>query len=44
MKNPYLIVKRMLDFIFALILLIIASPIMIIAALAIKLESKGPIL
>ena len=40
--KPYLITKRILDFIFALILLIIASPVMIIASIAIKLESKGP--
>ena len=38
----YLRVKRILDFIFALILLIIVSPIMIIAAIATRLESKGP--
>jgi lipopolysaccharide/colanic/teichoic acid biosynthesis glycosyltransferase len=37
----YLRIKRILDFIFALILLIIASPIMIIAAIVIRLESKG---
>lgn len=38
----YLMIKRILDFIFALILLIIASPIMIVSAIAIKLESDGP--
>ncbi len=38
-------VKRMLDFIFAIILLIILSPIMLIAAIAIKIEDpKGPVL
>lgn len=42
--KPYLIVKRILDFIFALILLLITSPIMVLAAIAIKLESKGSVL
>lgn len=38
-------IKRILDFIFAIILLIILSPVMLIAAMAIKLEDpKGPIL
>lgn len=38
-------VKRILDFIFAIILLIILSPIMLIAAIAIKIEDpKGPVL
>ena len=38
-------VKRILDFVFAIILLIIASPIMFLAAIAIKLEDpKGPVL
>lgn len=38
-------IKRILDFIFAIILLIILSPIMLIAAIAIKIEDpKGPIL
>lgn len=38
-------VKRILDFVFAVILLIIASPIMLLAAIAIKLENpKGSVL
>ncbi|SHF10547.1 Sugar transferase involved in LPS biosynthesis (colanic, teichoic acid) [Marinitoga hydrogenitolerans DSM 16785] len=38
-------IKRMLDFLFAIILLIITSPIMLLAAIAIKIEDpKGPIL
>lgn len=38
-------VKRILDLIFAIILLIILSPIMLIAAIAIKIEDpKGPVL
>ncbi len=38
-------IKRILDFIFATILLIVLSPIMLIAAIAIKLDDpKGPVL
>jgi lipopolysaccharide/colanic/teichoic acid biosynthesis glycosyltransferase len=38
-------IKRVLDFVFAVILLIITSPIMLLAAIAIKLEDpKGPVL
>jgi len=36
--------KRIFDFSFALLLLLITSPILIISAIAIKLESKGPAL
>ena len=42
--KPYLRVKRVLDFIFALVLLIITLPILIIVAIAIKVESKGPVI
>lgn len=42
--KPYLFIKRVLDFVFALVLLIISSPIMLITSIAIKMESKGPIL
>lgn len=38
------IIKRCFDIIFSLILLIILSPIMLIIALAVKLDSKGPAL
>jgi len=38
-------VKRILDFIFAIFLLVMASPVMLLAAIAIKIEDpKGPIL
>lgn len=38
-------VKRILDFVFSVILLIIASPAILLAAIAIKLENpKGPVL
>ena len=40
----YLKVKRTLDFLFALIGLIILSPLFIVLILAIKLDSKGPVL
>ena len=44
-KGIYLYVKRILDFISAFILLIVTLPIMILTAIAIKLEDpKGPIL
>lgn len=39
----YLKVKRTLDFLFALIGLIILSPLFIVLILAIKLDSKGPV-
>lgn len=42
--RPYLAIKRILDFVFALILLIVLSPIMLLAAIAIKLDSSGPVL
>lgn len=37
-------IKRILDFIFTLIFIILLSPVMLAAALAIKLDSKGPAL
>lgn len=40
--KPYFFWKRILDFIFALVLLIATSPIMLLAIIAIKLESDGP--
>lgn len=42
-KKISLIIKRVFDFFAALILLIILSPIMLILAIMIKLESKGPV-
>ncbi len=35
-------VKRILDFIFAALLLVVASPLMVITAIAIRLDSPGP--
>ena len=40
-KNTF---KRVLDIIFALILIVLLSPIMLIIAIAIKMDSKGPVL
>lgn len=40
----YVAVKRLIDIIFALFLLIIFSPIIVIVAIAIRLDSKGPVL
>lgn len=42
-KKISLIVKRLFDVIASLILLIILSPIMLILAIAIKIDSKGPV-
>lgn len=42
-KTPYKIVKRIMDVILSTIGLIILSPIFLIIALAIKIESKGPV-
>ena len=38
------LIKRIIDFIFSILLIIIASPFMLITAVLIKLTSKGPIL
>jgi O-antigen biosynthesis protein WbqP len=40
----YLIVKRTIDFIFSLISLLILSPVFLILVIAIKVDSKGPVL
>lgn len=44
MYRKKILVKYIIDFIVPLIMIIIASPVMILAALAIKLTSKGPVL
>lgn len=44
LMGVYKIIKRTLDLIFSLVLLIIVSPIMLCASLAIKFESIGPLL
>lgn len=43
MSHMYLVFKRLFDFVFALILLLLFSPLFIIVALLIKLNSRGPV-
>lgn len=43
-KKPYLIVKRIIDIILSIIGLIILIPVFIIVSIAIKIESKGPVI
>lgn len=42
-KKVYVGVKLVLDFLFAVIALILSSPIFLIVAIAIKMDSKGPV-
>lgn len=42
-KKPYLYIKRGMDIIFSILGLIILSPVFLIIAIAIKIESKGPV-
>jgi lipopolysaccharide/colanic/teichoic acid biosynthesis glycosyltransferase len=42
--KPYLVVKKGIDWIIAFLLIFIASPIMLVATISIKMGSKGPIL
>lgn len=42
-KKTSLIIKRIFDFCASLILLIILSPVMLVLAIIVKLESKGPV-
>jgi len=42
--KPYLVVKKTLDWITACFLIILSSPIMLAATIAIKIGSKGPVL
>ncbi|MGF2618143.1 sugar transferase [Rossellomorea vietnamensis] len=44
MENQYLLVKRVLDIVISLLGLIVLLPLLVLTALAIKLESKGPII
>ena len=42
--KPYFGVKQILDYLFAFILIVVLSPILLIIALIVKLDSKGPVL
>lgn len=42
-KRPALVAKRFLDVVLALILTVLLSPVMLILAICIKLDSKGPV-
>lgn len=42
MKIIYIVLKRIIDFIFALLGIILLSPIYLLTAIAIKIDSKGP--
>ena len=43
-KKPYLFIKRIIDIIFSIICLIILIPVFLIISIAIKIESKGPVI
>lgn len=43
MGKPGSFIKRLTDVIFSLLILLLSLPVLIIAAVAIKLESKGPV-
>ncbi|MBI2028491.1 MAG: sugar transferase [Candidatus Levybacteria bacterium] len=43
-STSYLVVKRAMDIFFSILLIILFAPVIIIIAIAIKLDSKGPIL
>jgi lipopolysaccharide/colanic/teichoic acid biosynthesis glycosyltransferase len=44
MKYIYIVIKRIIDFIAALVLLVLLSPLFLIVAIAIKIDSKGPVI
>ena len=43
-KTPSLILKRIFDIVVSSVLIVIASPIMLILAICIKIDSKGPVM
>lgn len=43
-KKPYLFIKRIIDIIFSILWLIILIPVFLVISIAIKLESKGPVI
>ncbi|MEK4047172.1 sugar transferase [Paenibacillus sp. FSL H8-0048] len=42
--RPYLVVKRVVDWLIACVLVVLSSPFMIAAIIAVKFSSKGPVL
>jgi len=42
--KPYLRIKQLLDYIFSFLLTVVLSPILLLIAIIIKLDSKGPVL
>ncbi len=43
LQTPYArIIKPVLDWLFALVLLVVLSPVMLMTAVVLKLDSKGP--
>lgn len=44
MKSFYMIVKRLIDIFLSIIGIIIISPVLLITAIAIKIDSKGPVI
>ncbi|WP_342421222.1 sugar transferase [Paenibacillus sp. FSL E2-0178] len=42
--RPYLVVKRIVDWLIACLLIVLSSPIMIAAIIAVKISSNGPVL
>lgn len=42
--GPYFIVKRVMDFVLALVFIIMLFPLMVLVAVVIKLDSEGPVI
>ncbi|WP_341348345.1 sugar transferase [Paenibacillus sp. FSL H3-0469] len=42
--RPYVVVKRVVDWLIACVLVVLSSPFMIAAIIAVKISSKGPVL
>lgn len=42
--KPYIVIKRILDLLISLVLVILLSPLFLIVSIAIKLDSPGPVL
>lgn len=44
MRSIYIIIKRLIDIILSIVLLVLLSPLFVIVAIAIKVDSNGPVL